>query len=89
VQPIWKDLIHFADSPAGNASRRIDLSGFDVVHAPNSAGKGSYHRLLMQGVLDLIGNVNSNIFSQENKVSTSGQACCSSSCPDVLMIITL
>lgn len=71
MQPIWRDSVAFVTDGAG--VRSIEVSAFGIVHAPNVGTKGSYIRVLTQSMLDLIDDVNDDIFAAENDASDVGE----------------
>ena len=67
MQPAWRDDIGLTNKTGG--SPEITLSAFTVMHRKNADDAGSYERVMLTGTLDVIDEVNEQVFQDENKAS--------------------
>ena len=74
LQPAWRDVLSF------DSAGTIDLSTFSGIYKGNP-GDSTYERRNLLDAREIGGRVNSELFAQENAVSTIGQVrVCSQQC---------
>ena len=72
MQPVWRDDIGFRNRTG--EQQDIVLSAFTVMHRKNSDDAGSYERLILTGTLNVIDEVNEQVFKDEN-IASEEQVC--------------